>query len=177
MAAEDPLSQLADIHLPADVSFWPPAPGWWVLAALLLCGLCLLGLVQFRRWQQWQRLDRALTELAQARSRWHKADAATRNQEGLALLYAINSLLKRVALLHFPDEAVAPLAGSAWLHFLDAHGGTQEFSNGAGRVLADGEYRPVFDADADALCQLARRWIERQYQHPARGTAAAGISA
>lgn len=55
MEAEDPLSQLADIHLPADVSFWPPAPGWWVLAALLMCGLCLLGLVQFRRWQQRQR--------------------------------------------------------------------------------------------------------------------------
>lgn len=177
MEAEDPLSQLADIHLPAAVPVWPPAPGWWVLAALLLCGLALLGYVQLRRWQQRQRLARVLQELAQARSAWSKADAAARNAAGLALLYAINSLLKRVALLHFPAAQVAPLAGRAWLAFLDAQGGTQEFSQGAGQILADGEYRPVFNGDAEALCQLARRWIERQYLQPQAKVPAAGAKA
>lgn len=173
MEAEDPLSQLADIHLPAAVSLWPPAPGWWLLAALLLCGLALLGLVQVRRWQQRQRLTRVLAELAQARAAWRKADASVRNDAGLALLYAINSLLKRVALLHFPEAQVAPLAGKDWLRFLDAHGSTQDFSTGAGQVLADGEYRPVFDADGDALCQLAIHWIQRQYLRPRNASRAA----
>ena len=36
MDSEELLAQLADIHLPAEVSYWPPAPGWWVLALLLL---------------------------------------------------------------------------------------------------------------------------------------------
>lgn len=166
MEAEDPLSQLADIHLPAAVPFWPPAPGWWVLAALLLCGLALLVYVQVRRWQQRQRLTRVLAELAQARAAWRKADDSSRNAAGLALLYAINSLLKRVALLHFPAAQVAPLAGKDWLRFLDAQGLTQDFSKGAGQVLADGEYRPVFDGDAEALCQLAGKWIQHQYLRP-----------
>ena len=85
-------------------------------------------------------------------------------------------LLKRVALLHFPEAQVAPLAGKDWLRFLDAHGSTQDFSTGAGQVLADGEYRPVFDADGDALCQLAIHWIQRQYLRPrnASRSAAAG---
>jgi hypothetical protein len=181
MEAEDPLSQLADIHLPDAVSMWPPAPGWWLLAALFLGALVLLCMVQFRRWQQRQRLVVVLTELAQARAAWNQADAANHNTAGLALLYAINSLLKRVALLHFPEAQVAPLVGSAWLRFLDTHGATADFSNGVGRVLADGEYRPVFDADADALCQLARRWIEQQYQRPRQtgkaAARAAGVAA
>lgn len=181
MEAEDPLSQLADIHLPAAVSFWPPAPGWWVLAAMLLCGLVLLGYVQVRRWQQRQRLTRVLAELARARADWRKADDSKRNAAGLALLYAINSLLKRVALLQFPEAQVAPLAGTDWLTFLDTHGNTQDFSTGAGKVLADGEYRPVFDADGEALYQLAQRWIEGQYLRPRQAhtvaPAAAGVTA
>ena len=35
---------LRDIHLPGLIAWWPPAPGWWIVAALLLAGLVVLGL-------------------------------------------------------------------------------------------------------------------------------------
>lgn len=176
MEAEDLLSQLADIHLPAGVSLWPPAPGWWLLAMLLLGLLAQLARAQFRNWQRRQRLAHALAELARAGDRWFRAAATQRNEAGLQLLQDINSLLKRVALVHFPASDVASLSGQAWLHFLDTHGAAQGFTTGPGRVLGDGEYRRVFEADADALLALARQWITRQYlavqdaAKPARST-------
>jgi hypothetical protein len=43
MDSEELLAQLADIHLPEAVSFWPPAPGWWILALILLGIALFLG--------------------------------------------------------------------------------------------------------------------------------------
>ncbi|MDP7406676.1 MAG: DUF4381 domain-containing protein, partial [SAR324 cluster bacterium] len=28
---QDPLAALRDVHLPPAVSWWPPAPGWWII--------------------------------------------------------------------------------------------------------------------------------------------------
>ena len=36
MNPNDPLNQLADIHLPSEISSWPPAYGWWIITVLIL---------------------------------------------------------------------------------------------------------------------------------------------
>ena len=36
MPEENPLINLKDIHLPPAVAIWPPAPGWWIVAVVLL---------------------------------------------------------------------------------------------------------------------------------------------
>ena len=38
---------LRDIHLPGDISWWPPAIGWWIVAALII--LLGLGLYMLKR--------------------------------------------------------------------------------------------------------------------------------
>ena len=48
-AAADPLAGLRDIALPAAVSWWPLAPGWW-----LLLGLVLLFALALPLWLWWR---------------------------------------------------------------------------------------------------------------------------
>ncbi len=50
------LEQLRDIHLPQSVHWWPPAPGWWIVAALLLAlGIWLSRYLQARYRRQYFR--------------------------------------------------------------------------------------------------------------------------
>lgn len=170
MEAEDPLSELADIHLPDAVSFWPPAPGWWLVGALLLAALAYGGLLLFRRWQQQRRLAMALHELEQVYklyTSWQQSSETDAGQAGLTLLHGCNSVLKRVALVHYPEQEVASLSGQSWLRFLDRTGATDAFSTGSARVLGDGSYRRSFAADnetCEAIVQAVQQWIKRQYR-------------
>lgn len=164
MEAQDPLSDLADIHLPALVPWWPPAPGWWVLAALALAALAALGLQWYRRWQQQQRLLRCLAELRAAASAWQQRE----DGDAMALFGTCNAVLKRVALVHYPAAEVAALSGRAWLQFLDATGGsTPAFGSGPAQLLGDAGYRPRVAADAatvQAVLSAAEQWIRIQYR-------------
>lgn len=176
MEAEDPLSELADIHLPDAVNFWPPAPGWWVLAALVLFALFLLYRQQLARVFLRRRLGSALRELDKAYRKFQKLAATqqgkaplrdeARNAAGLQLLQTFNAVLKRVALVHFSDPELPRLNGRAWLRFLDAQMHSADFTVGVGQVLGDGIYRPVFNADVEALHALCRRWVEQCYLKP-----------
>ena len=169
MEAEDPLAQLADIHLPGElVPFWPPAPGWWMLAGLVLLSFALIGRYYYLQGQIRRRLNSALSELDHVYRTWQEKSQteSTRNQAGLDLLYGFNAILKRVALVYYPHTDVARLTGTAWLRFLDAADQGTAFSDGPGKVLSDGTYRPVFSADVDALHMLTRQWIMRRYLKP-----------
>jgi hypothetical protein len=140
---------LRDIHLPAAVGWWPPAPGWWLLLGLgLVLAATVAWLVRCRRRSRDRRL--ALAELDRL---------AGLPPEQLAA--ALSELLRRAALCHFPARECAGLCGEAWLAFLDRPFADQPFSHGVGRVLLDAPYRPSSAVDAQQLLALGRRWLER----------------
>lgn len=145
------LSELQEIHLPPLPGLWPPAPGWWMLAMLLM------GLVA--GWLIWRRIRFAprwiaLRELA-------GLDAGMRQGDDHAYVAAVSCLLRRVALLHYPRERVAALHGAQWRDFLDAHGGDGAFAGPAGAAL-EAAYRREVALEATALSAAVRRWIGAQ---------------
>jgi hypothetical protein len=147
------LAQLRDYRLPEPVSWWPPAPGWWALL-LLLAALALWLLWRVRRQLARTAATRqARRELARLRARCASGD------DNVACVREVSVLLRRFALARWPRQQVAGLSGSAWLAFLDAHGGNGRFSNGAGRHLADAPYRPRAAVPLPELLDLADDWI------------------
>lgn len=142
---------LRDIHEPGLPSLWPPAPGWWLLALLLLALALWGGRLAWGWWRRRRLRNRVLRELA-------SLPAADDCEQ---LIAGVSALLKRVALRRYPREQVAELTGAAWLGFLDQTGGCGQFAKGAGRVLEQGPYAPAPECDAPALRALARDWLAR----------------
>ncbi|HSO83152.1 DUF4381 domain-containing protein [Thiocapsa sp.] len=154
----DPLAQLRDWHLPDPIQWWPPAPGWWISATVLLAVLLWVAGVRWRRHRRRGAAARsALRELAVLRET-ARADGDTR-----VFVAALSRLLRRFALARFPREQVAGLTGDAWLSFLDATGGGEGFRRGPGRALADLAYGATGAGEPppnpDALVELAETWI------------------
>ncbi len=154
MNAATPALDLRDIHAAPAPSFWPPAPGWWLLAVLLLALLLVVGMWLYRRYRhhrEWQLVEAELDRLA-----------ALAGDDPAAFATGLSTLLRRIALQHFDRHRVASLTGEAWLQFLDQTGGSEEFSRGIGQRLIDAAYRPEPDeVPVEPLLTLARRWIRQ----------------
>ena len=148
--------QLRDIHLPGAPAFWPPAPGWWLLAAATIALLIWVSTVAVRRYRIHRRRRSVLVALASMEERF----ASDHSPERLA---SISLLLRRLALMCYPREQVAALSGNAWLRFLDKSGGDGRFADGPGRVLASGPYQRSLPPDLDTagLAALVREWVKK----------------
>ena len=147
-----PLLELRDIHAPAAPSFWPPAPGWWLVAVLAVLLLIALAWALSRLYRRWRRRRIALQALLQVRR--------SVGDDRRALAAELSILLRRVALTRYPRSEVAGLSGVHWLQFLDETGGGGRFVSGPGRALAEAPYAPAFELDTEELCALVRAWLK-----------------
>ncbi len=150
--------QLRDIHPAADPSWWPPAPGWWLLTVLLLVGLVVLGRLAWRRYRVWRRQRQILAELERARAAFQSHGDPTR------LAGELSMLLRRAALAGWPREQIAGLHGQPWLAFLDRTGGEGKFQDGPGRVLVSAPYAPRAELRSEELCALVADWLKHNPQ-------------
>ena len=150
----DLLSQLRDIHAAPELPWWPPAPGWWVLAVALLLALIWLARRALKRYRVQQRRRQMLA--------WVDGLQATvdAEQNPQAFLSTLNQIFKIVALRAFPGSRCALLSGSEWVGFLREQIGDATGAE-ALDALATGPYEPAPGFDATALCELTRTWIRR----------------
>mgnify|MGYP002634765001 CR=1 FL=1 len=152
----NPLENLRDIHLPDPISAWPPAPGWWILAILVL------SLISFIIWKLWKRhQQQQLSRLSLAAVTKLEQDYA-KHQDPQRLLRQYSSLLRRVALARFPRQQVASLTGSSWLDFLNNSTSSNLFTAQLGQLLLQGPYQKS-DKNITQIDELGRAihlWIK-----------------
>lgn len=141
------LDRLQDIVEASPVSWWPPAPGWWVVGAVVLLAGCIAGI---RAWQRWQ---------AQAYRR-----AALQELDTATTVAAVAGILKRTALAAWPRANVASLSGAAWCDWL-RQTAAAELTQEVADTLSRGIYRHDQSASA-ALLAYAGRWIRDHQVSP-----------
>ncbi len=144
------LSGLKDIHLPVEPSFWPPAPGWWLVALGLVLGLVLIGLIFYRHRFGSKGYTKRLLK---------KTYKTTPDARTLAL--KISLLFKRVALIKYPREEVAALSDTAWAQFI-YQVGKGRISEEMAHIIAHAAYLPPMksvDFSTEQLYNAANKWI------------------
>lgn len=151
---QSPLDQLADIHLPDSVSWWPLASGWWALLALLVIVLIAV-LLWRRRLKQNHYRKLAQQELDAIYSSYQSTQNAAK------FLHDISVLLRRTALTAHPKTFNASIKGQAWLDWLDSVclNPIAQFNSESGQQLLTASYQKDPQIDAAALYHLSRFWL------------------
>lgn len=157
-SAADALQQLRDIHLPESAGWWPPAPGWWLLAAVVL--VCLV--LAIGKWRSWRRRNRRWQAVQQELMALR---AQSQTQNSLAWFGQLNALLKRAARDSYPSQPVASMTGKDWIVFLQ-----HTFMEKSGNTAVDAEliaslvtacWQPNSSCDPQHAVTFAELWLQK----------------
>lgn len=142
----DNLPMLRDIHLPPEVSAFPPGYGWGVMAAVVVLSFLAVRLYKYLRLKS--RKYYALKLLKDAQN------------NNLTDARRISELLRRICLLKYPEAAT--LFGQKWVDFLNQHS-RKPLSQNAVPLLVYAPYIPhdkqYAAQDYQALRKFVAAWI------------------
>ena len=156
--APNPLDQLRDIHLPEPISWWPPAPGWWILA---LAGSALaVWLLRwlYRRYKAKHYRRQALAQLKELKE-LKELQAGSDSQDQLRALFV---LLKQTATCAYPNRQPSSMAIDPFVEFLRFSCNQSVFSQPTGELqtLLYAKQTSEQSQDIEALFEDARIWIK-----------------
>ncbi|ABE54811.1 conserved hypothetical protein [Shewanella denitrificans OS217] len=141
------LAQLDDIILPQSISDLPLAPGYWLLAFLLILfiGMIVRGLMLKRRYHAPRKAAIALLNSYDITSDEFAAQ--------------VNTLLKRTALSYLPREQLAHLNGNEWFDWLDTRMPVKHKGTFGALLVKRHQAQGLTTAEKHALKQLGSTWL------------------
>jgi hypothetical protein len=155
----DALSGLRDYHLPGSLHWWPPAPGWWLLATALALAGAVLWLRQRRRTRGRRATRLALQQLNRLRETWG------RDNDDMAFARELAILLRRYCLARWPVDDALGLSGDAWRGYLAAkceaapESVQTALAGPLGQAITELVYRPTAELHPEALAAAAEELI------------------
>lgn len=148
---------LRDLHLPEAISWWPLAPGWWLVMGLVLIALGYLLRIWLRSRSRGAARRYALRHLDALVHEYEQ------HKDFVSFGAKVSELLRRTMLAYAPREDVAGLTGDEWLEWLDQGLARPVFVNGPGRQILDLPYRnpdsELPAADVDRLIAAVRHRV------------------
>ncbi len=156
MNTPDPLSELRDLHLPAAVSPWPPAPGWWILLALSILLIVVVGYILAHYLDSLKYRRKALAEHS-------KICSLEGDKERIQNFL---ELLRRTVISATGETYSASLQTDEFLNFLQESCSKTSLFNCDREKLDQALYSPLLGAEIEGirdLCNLimtdSREWI------------------
>lgn len=151
----DPLQQLRDVHLPPEPAMWPPAFGWWLLAALGIAAAVWLirkAIIAYQKRAPIRSAKALLNDMYDAYS--------VGQLPAIDFLHQANELLKRLLVRAFGRSEYASMSGNNWLAELDRVSASQDFTQGSGQVLGDARFAPEPDIDVEQLNKSLQQLLQ-----------------
>lgn len=143
MANTEPQLALADIQEPALNTFWPPAPGWWLLTLLVFVLLAYSFRFFWKKWQKTLPLRQARAELRLIKEPHQSAE--------------LNELLKRLVRCYSPGHQVLSAPVQQWQDFLQQQLPQQPLPD-----LQALLYKPEpLQTDFAAYMHFAKKWLDK----------------
>lgn len=155
MANSDSLAQLKDIHLPDPIGWWPLAPGWYVLMAIVLMAFFGGFFIILRRHKNALPKKQALDLLKQYTELYEK------DKNAQLASARISELLKRVALVYYPRLDVASMHGDSWIQFLNKTAKGVDFRP-VNSLLSESPFKQAETLNIQPLIIRAEKWIKQR---------------
>ncbi|MFT4650478.1 MAG: hypothetical protein ACI8XX_000251 [Polaribacter sp.] len=152
---------LKDIHLPDGVSWWPLAPGWWLLGGVLVVVLFLMFLLlpKLWRWLRYKPVRSLSLKEFYLIQQGHQQQGDQKQT-----LQAITSLLRRTVMSKSGRIGHAGVVGDDWISQLNQMSNKDCFTQAQGKLLKHGRYKPTIQgenaADIDSLLESCESWIK-----------------
>ena len=151
---QDPLAQLRDIHLAGEPSWWPLAPGWWIVIVL-----SLLALYFSWKWYvkaKTRRLPAKIT-LQKLESVFHQWQADNDDRQYLT---QANTTIKQFCMHLFGRQQIASLHSDNWLDFLQQQS-SSTLSHETLSTLGKARYQSHIEADVAGIHKQLCSWIQK----------------
>jgi hypothetical protein len=153
-SAEGLLAKLDDIRGLGHISWWPLAPGWWGLLALVLMAAGATYLRRRAYWRSWK---------GEARKALDLLDAQLKNGNRQEIAARLSTLLRRIAMQRYSRAECAGLWGQDWLRWLTAKDPRGFNWVDTGTLLVEAPYAPPGrncpPKDLKSLISAAKRWV------------------
>jgi hypothetical protein len=151
------LTRIYDIKGLDPISWWPLAPAWWLLLAIVSAGLAAWGFVYLRRrayHRSWKGdANRRLTLIASRLGSYPAQEIAS----------DLSTTLRRVAIQRFSRGECAGLEGQEWIAWLQDHDPFGFPWKTHASLLTELPYAPpnskIAPEEVRVLIQAARRWV------------------
>lgn len=150
---ENLLNQLPPLAMPENISSWPPAPGWWILALLLLALVFSVTYYLCRIYQNGRRRRLAIKEVNNLWQHYQQTG------DPRHYLQRCNNILRRFCIQQYPDAGFPRLTGEQWLQALDQLVGKTLFNSTNGNQLLEVYQQQQPNTDIASLHTTVKEWF------------------